>query len=94
MKGPTIYDDVEFTPRCVDPNDNDVGSIVVVIWILVMVSFFERCGQFNPFLLIIFQHNSNLYFVLNSQKLKNLQCLVVYHVPLGLSNGISGKYIN
>lgn len=67
MKGPTIYDDVEFTPRCVDPNDNDVGSIVVVIWILVMVSFFERCGQFNPFLLIIFQHNNNLYFVLNWQ---------------------------
>jgi hypothetical protein len=31
MKGPTIYDDVEITPRCVDPNDNDVGTIVVVI---------------------------------------------------------------
>jgi hypothetical protein len=31
MKGPTMYDDVKFTPRCVDPNDNDVGSIVVVI---------------------------------------------------------------
>jgi hypothetical protein len=55
---------------------------VVVIWILVMVSFFERCGQFNPFLLIIFQHNNNLYFVLNSQKFKNLQCLAVYDVSL------------
>ncbi len=43
MKGPTIYNDVEFTPRCVDPNDNDVGSIVVVIWILVMVNSIHFC---------------------------------------------------